>query len=139
MLKPFAPGNPGGGRPRGAKNRLHRAFVQALHADFEEHGPAAIRICRMEDPTNYLRVIASILPRELTIETAAADLTDDELDAMIQRLRMEMLEALPPEPLLIEARPNVERQRHVAHESEQTQGRTRDAESRAQSADHREA
>src|SRR5216684_5269285 len=137
MLKPFAPGNPGGARPRGAKNRLHRAFVEALHADFKEHGAAAIRICRMENPTNYLRVIASILPRELTIETAAADLTDDELEAMIQRLKTEMLEPLMPEPLLIEARPNVER--HIAPGSEQTQGCTRDPESRAQSADHREA
>jgi hypothetical protein len=98
MLKRFEPGNPGGGRPRGAKNRLHRAFVEALHADFEEHGPEAIRICRMEDPTNYLRVIASILPGELSIETAAVDLTYDELEALIQRT--EMLAALTPEPLL---------------------------------------
>jgi hypothetical protein len=127
MLKPFEPGNPGGGRPRGAKNRLHRAFVEALHADFEEHGAAAIRICRMEDPTNYLRVIASILPRELTIETAAADLTDDELETMIQRLRTEMLGPLTPEPLLIEARPNVERERHIAAGSEQTQSNARGA------------
>jgi hypothetical protein len=80
--------------------------VEALHADFQEHGPAAIRICRMEDPTNYLRVIASILPRELTIENAAADLTDDELDTMIVRLKSEMLEAMNAQPLLIEAKPN---------------------------------
>jgi hypothetical protein len=139
MLKRFEPGNPGGGRPRGAKNRLHRAFVEALHADFEEHGSAAIRICRTEDPTNYLRVIASVLPRDLTIETAAADLTDDELDAMIQRLRIEMLAALTPEPLLIEGRPNDERKRHPAHGSEPGQSGARGVEGRAQPAHCREA
>jgi hypothetical protein len=136
MLKRFEPGNPGGGRPRGAKNRLHRAFIDALHDDFQEHGPAAIRICRTEDPTNYLRVIASILPRELTIETAAADLTYDELEVLIQRT--EMLAAMTPEPLLIEARPNDERERLPARGSEPAQSGARGVEGRAQPAHSRE-
>jgi hypothetical protein len=136
MFKRFEPGNPGGGRPRGAKNRLHRSFVEALHADFEEHGPAAIRICRTEDPTNYLRVIASILPRELSIETAAVDLTYDELETLIQRT--EKLAALTPEPLLIEGRPNDERERLPAHRSEPAQSRSRGSEGRTQPAHCRE-
>jgi hypothetical protein len=78
MRKPFEPGNSfSPGRPKSAKNRLHRSFVDALHADFQEHGAAAIKICRIEDPANYLRIIASILPRELMIENStAADLSD---------------------------------------------------------------
>lgn len=102
----FEPGHTlSAGRPRGAKNRLHRSFVEALHEDFREHGADAIRVCRMEDPTAYLKVIASILPRELVFENVAtSDLTDDELEAMIANLKAQMLEAVREEPVLLEAK-----------------------------------
>ena len=89
------------GRPRGAKNRLHRPFVEAPHEDFREHGADAIRVCRIEDPTAYLKVIASILPRELVVESAAADLSDEELEAMIANLKAQMLEAAREQPLAL--------------------------------------
>jgi len=83
---PFAPGNPGGpGRPKGSRNKLGEAFVEALHADFEKHGVATIQKVREEKPEQYVKVIASLLPKELKIE-ATSDLTDEQLDQRIRAL-----------------------------------------------------
>src|SRR5262249_34414712 len=74
-LMRFESGNTFGknGRPRAAKNKLHRSFVEALAKDFEEHGEGAIRICRVEEPTRYLQIIASILPKEFLFENVTGD------------------------------------------------------------------
>lgn len=83
---PFAPGNPGGpGRPKGARNKLGEAFIEALHDDFAVHGVATIAKVRDEKPDQYVKVIASLLPKEFKIE-ATSDLTDEQLDARIRAL-----------------------------------------------------
>lgn len=81
--KPFAPGNPG--RPKGSRNKLGEAFIAALHDDFNEYGVETIAAVRREKPDQYLKVVASLLPREIKIE-AVNDLTDDELDKRIKQL-----------------------------------------------------
>jgi hypothetical protein len=79
----FKPGNPG--RPKGARNKLGEAFLEAMHDDFEKHGAAAIVKVRDEKPDQYLKVIASILPKDLNVNiNQMDDLTDDQL---IQRIR----------------------------------------------------
>jgi hypothetical protein len=55
----FLPGNGGGGRPRGSRNRLQSSFLNALARDFEEHGEAALKCCRLEDPSRYIAIIAA--------------------------------------------------------------------------------
>lgn len=63
----FEPGNKGGpGRPKGARTKLGEAFLEALLADFMEHGVSAIQRARLDMPAQYVRVLASILPKELT-------------------------------------------------------------------------
>lgn len=57
-------GNPKG-RPKGTKNKLSEEFVAALAADFERFGLYPIARTRRHDPSGYLRVIASILPKEI--------------------------------------------------------------------------
>jgi hypothetical protein len=86
-LRPFQPGQSGNpkGRERGSRNKLGEAFVDALHEDFQEHGPAAITACREENPAAYLKVVASLLPKELNIR-ASADLTDEQLEQRIRQL-----------------------------------------------------
>lgn len=79
----FKPGNPG--RPKGSRNKLGEAFIEAMHEDFEAHGVAAIVKVREEKPDQYLKVIASILPKDLNINVNQMDgMTDDEL---IERIR----------------------------------------------------
>lgn len=70
QLTPFKPGQSGNpaGRPKGARSKLGEAFLEALCDDFNENGIAAIQTVRAEKPDQYLKVIASILPKEITGE-----------------------------------------------------------------------
>lgn len=87
LIKPGEVRNPAG-RPKGTRNKLGEAFVKAMHADFEEHGPKVIETVRIEKPDQYLKVIASILPKELNVNTSAlGDMSDDELAAVFASLR----------------------------------------------------
>jgi hypothetical protein len=81
IVPPISPG-----RPKGARNKLGEAFIEALHEDFNEHGVAAIVKVRTDKPDQYLKVIASLLPKELTLNFGdeRGELTDDEL---IDRIR----------------------------------------------------
>jgi hypothetical protein len=83
--RPFEPGNNANpnGRPKGSRNKLSEAFTAALHADFVEHGATAITKVRDEDPAAYLRVIASVVPKQLEIKEGAFDGVDDEQLAAI--------------------------------------------------------
>ena len=79
------------GRPKGSKNRLNWAFVTALAQDFEEHGIETIRICRVEKPNEYLKIVAGLMPREFTLEdNRLGELSDDELDAVIEYARQRL-------------------------------------------------
>lgn len=78
----FQPGNPG--RPKGSRNKLGEAFIQALHDSFQQHGVETIETVRTERPHEYLKVVASLLPKQIEIkEDAFGDLTDDQLAAII--------------------------------------------------------
>lgn len=66
-----------GGRPSGSRNKLQRAFIEALAKDFEEHGAGVIDIVRMEKPHEYLKVVVSILPKEFIIAESSLDEMDD--------------------------------------------------------------
>ena len=83
----WRPGQSGNlaGRPKGSRNKLSEDFVAALYDDFQDHGSAAIAACRAEKPEVYLRVIASLLPKDVNLTTRPLDdLSDDQL---LRRLR----------------------------------------------------
>jgi hypothetical protein len=89
----FLAGNSGnGGRKRGSRNKLGEAFLQDLYADWQQHGPQVIETCRRNKPEVYLKVVASLLPKELEIKENPFDgFTDDELAALIAAARDEAL------------------------------------------------
>ena len=77
-----------GGRVKGSRNRIAYKLIEALEKDFEEHGEVAIKIARIERPVEYLRIIASVIPKEFEIvDGRLAELSDEELDVFIATLR----------------------------------------------------
>jgi|SRR6516225_3090523 hypothetical protein len=89
----FPAGHKGGGRPLGVKNKLSRAFVEALAKDFEEFGERAIRQARVTKPEKYLQIIANLVPREFFFQHGTVtELSDTELDKMIELLRQRVVE-----------------------------------------------
>ena len=84
-------------------------------ADWEINGATAIKIARKEDPIAYVKVVASLVPKELEIvSSVAAELGDDELASFIEmlreRLRASVVDTLAQpanEMMMIEARKDV--------------------------------
>jgi len=70
---PFEPGQSGNpaGRPKGARSKLTEAFLKGMCEDFEKHGILAIEQVRTNKPDQYLKVIAAIIPKEITGEDGA--------------------------------------------------------------------
>jgi hypothetical protein len=86
MAKKFFP--PGhSGRPKGTRDKLNRAFIEALARQFEIGGEEAIRVCRMEEPVKFTQICASLQPREFQVETFMADATDADIDNLIATIR----------------------------------------------------
>ena len=88
----FLPGHSiKGGKPTGTRNKLTTMLLNTLVADFEQFGPAAVRIMRVERPAEYCKLVASLVPRELFVqESALGDMSDEELAenlAVIRRLK----------------------------------------------------
>jgi len=79
--RPFQPGQSGNpaGRPKGARSKLGEAFLDALSKDWAEYGIKAILDAREKNPGEYVKIVASLLPKEISgpdgepIEVAALD------------------------------------------------------------------
>jgi hypothetical protein len=77
----------GTGRPKGSRNKLGAAFLDALHADWQVHGADAIARVRQDRPQDYLKVVASTLPKDLHVRDARTsdprELSDEDLAAIV--------------------------------------------------------
>jgi hypothetical protein len=82
------------GAPRtAATNSPKRVFDDAFRHWCEPasgelcKGQAALELLYREEPGAYLRLTASVLPKEFVFENAVTELDDEELDRMIEALR----------------------------------------------------
>lgn len=89
----FAPGNKLGGRPKGSRNKLGEAFIQDFYEVWKDHGKQALLDTREKDPGTFIRVAASILPKEINLNEGESSLerileqySIEELDQLISGL-----------------------------------------------------
>ena len=86
QFKPGQTPNPGG-KPVGTRNALQGDFMRALAEDFAIHGKVAISDTRTASPAQYLKIVASLMPKELEIKRPLEDMTDDDLIAGVAALQ----------------------------------------------------
>lgn len=81
----FKPGNPG--RPKGSRNKLGEAFLSDLVASWEANGPEVIERVILEKPEQYLKVVASLMPKDLNVNVNHLhEMSDDELLNQMRQL-----------------------------------------------------
>jgi len=87
--RPFEPGNPG--KPKGAKHKLQESFVKDVYAAWKERGAAAVNAMIDEKPGDFVKVVASLIPKEATLNiNDHSELTDDELADRIRSLAAQL-------------------------------------------------
>lgn len=76
-----------GGRA-GARNAFSRTFMDVIAADFAQHGKDAVEMLRQERPHDYLKLLSTLLPKELPSDVPTVeDMTDDEFTSMLNAVR----------------------------------------------------
>lgn len=88
-FKPGQIGNPKG-RPKGSRNKFSEAFIRDFLTTWEEGGKDALERVREKDPSTFIRVAASIIPKDFninggdaTLERLLEQFSDTELDGFI--------------------------------------------------------
>lgn len=66
---------------------LGSSFLGAVRADFAQHGVDVIARIREEKPESYLKLVASVLPKDLSAATGGVEeLTDEQLVNRVRAL-----------------------------------------------------
>lgn len=78
-------------RPKRAKKTLGDDFLAAVRADFRTHGAGVIAEVRADKPDQYLKIVLSVLPKDLPkglhVSINQLDgLSDDEIRSRIRGL-----------------------------------------------------
>jgi len=86
-------GNPQG-RPLGARTKLSDAFLKDILAAWQHHGTKAIATFVKDRPHDFVKLVASILPRHFNVKVNEFDeLTDEQLIRQVAAVREELARA----------------------------------------------
>jgi len=87
-------------RSRGAKNKIASRVLEDLCKVWDEpcatgsditNGVAALRIMAKQHPSEFCKLYCNLVPKEYWVEsTTLTDMTDEELDKVIMRMRDEV-------------------------------------------------
>jgi hypothetical protein len=90
-----------GGRTPGSRNRLFAQVFSDVLNHWNEpiegrnisKGMAALEVMRKERPSEYVKTVVSLLPKELLLsDSTTADLSDEQIDVLLATLRKQVLE-----------------------------------------------
>ena len=86
QFKPGQSGNPKG-RPQGSRNKLSEEFFRDLCDAWQAFGKPALMTAAWTHPVEFVRVVASLIPRELeaTITPVTERMSNAQLEAIIAR------------------------------------------------------
>ena len=88
-LIPWKPGQSGNlkGRPRGSRNKLSEDFFRDLCEAWQAFGKPALMTAAWTHPVEFVRVVASLIPRELeaAIPPVPERMSTAQLEALIAR------------------------------------------------------
>ena len=94
LIQPGEVRNPKG-RPKGSRSKFQEEFISDFLADWKQGGVEAIAKVRREQPAAYLKVAATILPKQMDVRVSElAELTEDALDKKIAELSAQFTSAL---------------------------------------------
>lgn len=78
----------------GSRNKLQGEFFDRLLKHWQEVGHAAIDIVFKENPKDYFKIVASVLPKELIVsDNKLATMSDDEVAAYLEEIRAKIAAA----------------------------------------------
>ena len=92
-FKPGQSGNPAG-KPKGSKHKLTEAFWVDFAGAWEDHGRAALEAVATTDPGKFITVAASVMPKDVNINTTITDMTDEQLESRIASLARQFGDAI---------------------------------------------
>ena len=90
LVEPWKPGQSGNpaGRPKGSRGKLAEAFIADLYESWQENGKAAIKKVLDERPHEYLKIVASLMPRQVELKEAAFDdLSSEDIAVLVSLAR----------------------------------------------------
>jgi hypothetical protein len=89
-------GKPGPGRPKGSKNKLQEDFLRNVLEAWETRGPAAISGMITEKPSEFVKMVAGLMPKDINFNlNDASEMTDDELAERVRTLASQLAPFLP--------------------------------------------
>jgi hypothetical protein len=113
-FRPGHSGNPAG-RPRGSRSKFGAQYLDDAYEAWLEHGKAAFKNCAQTEPVAFIKVMASLLPKEvvltaLNVNASVSDLEGYDLsDAKEFALAFEIArQRIKPDPPMIELNPEAE-------------------------------
>lgn len=88
-LTRFKPGNPG--KPKGVKHKLQENFLKDVQEAWEEKGKEAITLMIADKPGDFVKMVASLMPKEATLNiNDNSEMTDDELAQRVRDLAAQL-------------------------------------------------